>query len=207
MNKKIQKIISIIIVAMMIGIVVYLFFINNDHINKQTTKKVTIVNEIKNYNYKLDDNKPQSYKKLFEELKVVLAKEQPNDNDYASVISKMFIVDFYTLSNKITKYDVGGTIFIHPSIVDNFIKNATDTVYKYIDSNIYGDRNQELPEVKSIEVLGVKTITAKYLTNKIDNNAIEVNLKWTYKMDLGYETTAKVILIHEDKKLFIVEMD
>ena len=59
----------------------------------------------------------------------------------------MFVTDFYTLSTKVTNQDVGGLEFIYSKNKDNFKLKASDTLYKYIESNVYGDRKQKLPEV------------------------------------------------------------
>ena len=47
----------------------------------------------------------------------------------------------------------------------------------------------------------------KETLTKQDINAYEVTLTWEYNKDLGYETTTKIILVHENNKLSIVEMN
>ena len=126
---------------------------------------------------------------------------------FVFIISKLFILDFYTLADKITKNDIGGTMFVHTTCKDNFILKAKDTIYKYIENNIYGDRTQKLPTVMTLEVTNVISKPFTYLTNKKDNNAYEVTLVWTYDEDMGYQTETKIILVHEGKKLSIVQMD
>ena len=38
-------------------------------------------------------------------------------------------------------------------------------------------------------------------------DAYKITITWDYKEDFGYENNAKMIIIKENKKLYIVEMD
>ena len=64
----------------------------------------------------------------------------------------MFIVDFYSLSDKTAKTDVGGVDIVYPDILNNFLENAEDTFYKYVESNVYNNRKQSLPTVNTVTV-------------------------------------------------------
>ncbi len=206
MNKKV-KILILPLLAIIVGIAIYMIFLSKESNRKEPKiEEPKIINEIIGFDYKLDENKSKYYKDLFVELKEVLSKEEINKENYARLISKLFIIDFYTLADKITRNDIGGTMFIHSSIKDNFILKAKDTIYKYVENNIYGDRQQKLPRVVSVEILDVKQKSFTYL-NKKDPKAYEITLSWTYEEDLGYETNAKIILVNEENKLFIVQMD
>ena len=46
----------------------------------------------------------------------------------------MFVYDFFSLEDKAAKTDVGGVEFVHPSAIANFLLNAEDTYYKYVES-------------------------------------------------------------------------
>jgi len=132
-----------------------------------------------------------------------LNKEEIDYEKYAELISKLYIADFYNLENKITKNDVGGLQFIHSLAQENFLLKAKDTLYKNIQSNIYGDRNQELPVVKDISLDSIKEGSFKINDEELDSYI--VTLKWTYEKDLDYDNSKEIILVKEDKKLSIVE--
>jgi hypothetical protein len=117
----------------------------------------------------------------------------------------MFIIDFYTLDNKLTNLNIGGVDFVHSSIVSNFKEKAKDTMYKYVESNVYGDRKQELPVVSSVNVDDITQKSFKYGKN-IDSKAYYVKVSWSYKKDLGYETSKTLVFGHEDKKLALLQM-
>ena len=107
----------------------------------------------------------------------------------------MLVLDFYNLDNKMSKNDIGGTQFIMDNYRSNFILEASETVYKYIEHNVYGNRKQELPKVKEVSVESVNTNTYKY-NNITDDKAYIIKVKVSYEKDLGYPTSVVVKLLH-----------
>lgn len=173
---------------------------------KEKVEVAKVVNEISEYGYQLKDNKSEAYKKLFQELKEVLESDPVDEEAYAKLISQMFIMDFYTLNDKVAKTDVGGADFVHSEEREDFIEQAMDTVYKYVESNLYGERKQELSTVNEVTVDQIEIVEFEYL-DQTDANAYQVSVSWDYTKDLGYETEATLIVVHEENKLSIVEMD
>lgn len=219
-NKKVKifKILFVILLIFLVAFLIYYsFFKNNDK------EEVKVVKKIDSYGYNLNDNETELYNKYFEELDKILSNADVNYEEYAKTISKLFIIDFYTLNNKLSKNDIGGTDFIKESMRDNFIEQARSTFYKYLqvkDKN----RNQSLPEVSKINNVEVEntvftiidknvsttTIKSKTRTTKqkgVDVPAYKVTISWDYKEDLGYQTDAVLTIIKEDKKLYIVQME
>jgi len=201
--KKSTKIVIIVaLVAILFGLGIY-YIINNFTARKPINTKVKVIDRIKEFNYELEENETTLYKKYFKELASVLQEDKIDYEEYAELVSKLYVADFYNLENKITKNDVGGTQFIHSSAVDNFLVKAKDTMYKNIESNVYGDRKQELPVVSEIDVDEVDEI--KFKLNNETADAYKVTLSWEYQKDLGYDSEKEIILVKEDKKLSIVE--
>ena len=201
--KKSTKIALVVaLVAILFGLGIY-YIINNFTARKPINTKVKVIDKIKEFNYELEENETKLYKKYFKELTSVLQKEEIDYEEYAELVSKLYVADFYNLENKITKNDVGGIQFIHSSAVDNFLVKAKDTMYKNIESNVYGDRKQELPVVSEIDVDEVDEI--KFKLNNETADAYKVTLSWEYQKDLGYDSEKEIILVKEDKKLSIVE--
>ena len=169
-------------------------------------KKVVTIDSIPAYGYKLKDNKPEKYKKMFKQLKEILDEKPVDKEKYAKKITEMFIFDFYSLKDKSLKTDVGGVDFIHPDILTNYLENAENTYYKYVESNLYGKRKQDLPTVDKVTINKIEKTEYKY-NNEVDSEAYKVNVKWTYtssKYD-DYQDEADLIIVHKDKKLYIVE--
>lgn len=212
--KKILKYILIIIILVLLvvgGLFVYKkFFNSNETDNKPVVEEAKKLDSIEGFSYVLYDNSTELYKSLYYELKDVLEATEIDYQKYAELVSKMFVSDFYNLNTKITNQDVGGLDFVYSGIRDNFKTKASDTLYKYIESNVYGDREQKLPEV--IEIVSCEaTVSAyKFSDDDIsisDENGFLVKLTWKYKEDLGYQTSATIRLVHEDKVLSIVSID
>ena len=115
----------------------------------------------------------------------------------------MFIIDLYTLNNKVTKYDVGGTEFLMTSNVENFKLKALDTLYKYITDNTNNTRIQKLPEVSSTEISSITPIKFEYNSDTYD--AYEIKIAWTYTQKNNYDKDAILIVAKIKDKLYIVE--
>ena len=155
------------------------------------------------YGYTLDDLDTEVYKNYFNELKTILNEEEINEEEYAKIIVKLFVTDFYTLDNKISSSDIGGTEYIHPDMIDNFKMNAGDTIYNHVKTNINGDRDQKLPSVKSVEINSIEEETYTY--NENDYDGYKVSATWDYNENLGYEKEGIFYIIKVDNKLYIVE--
>lgn len=195
--KKIQKIILIVIAILVVITAIYavLVFIPNKNKERVIQSEETI-----KFDYVKNKRDTRIYKTTFNELKNVLNSDNIDYDKYAEYISKLFIMDFYTLNNKNSKNDVGGVQYIMPSMKENFILNASDTIYKYIKIN---DNKKELPVVKNVELDSIKKST--YTHDKTEYTSYEVSLNFTYEKDLGYETSAILVLVRDNEKLYIVE--
>ena len=143
---------------------------------------------------------------LFEKLKVALDKEEVDEELYATLLSQLFVTDFYTLSNKLSSSDVGGLDFVLAENKDNFAAKAKDTMYKSVKTNLYGDRDQELPTVTKVSVDNIITNNYTY-GDKKDAEAYSVKCSVTYDKDLGYPSTVKLTLVHTDKKLEVAKVN
>lgn len=208
-KKKMKKKPKILIIILVIILVIVGFILipkkNND---EEKVEKVKVVAKIEDYGYNLKEDKSKAYKKLFKELQKELSKEKVDEKEYAKIITKMFIVDFYSLNDRKAKTDIGGVDFVHESALENFVLNAEDTFYKYVESNIYGGRKQDLPTVDKIKINEVKNEEYSYL-EEIDENAFIVDADWTYKDESkanGYQTKGIFTFVHVGKKLCLVEI-
>ena len=191
----------VILICLVIGLVIYMK--HNEKQDNPTDKKV--VDKIPEYGYVLESNKSKLYQDLFKKLVDVLKEKEVDEEEYARLISQMAVADFYNLDNKTSKNDIGGTQFIREKNVDNFVLEASETVYKYVEQNLDGTRKQELPIVTNVEASNVKQEKYKY-KDISDDKAYIVTIKPEYKKDLGYPKQVVVKLLHNDKKLEIYYM-
>lgn len=185
--------ISLIILVLIIG---FLFLFKKPK-EKEPVDTVKIIDNINDY--KLKENSSSYYKSLFEELKKVISNEKTNDEEYAKIISKLFITDLFTLNNKINQSDVGGVQFVYKDYEDDFINLVQDTLYSHLENNIYGDRKQKLPIVQEVIVNSVTDVEFEYNDNLYNGYLVQVTIN--YKEDMGYLKEAELTLIKNDKLL------
>lgn len=211
-NRKIKKdnIFILILVIVLVALIISLVFMAKGILKKEkgTVQETQIVDKMDDYGYYLTDHNTKYYNELYDELKQVLSENPIDEEKYAKLIAQLFTVDFYDLDSKLSKSDVGGTQFIAEDYKDVFIKTANDIdgIYYYVKSDLYGDRKQELPVVVNAEVVSLKNTSFKY--DKInDDKAYIVDINLTYEKDLGYQKSVSLTIVHNDKKLEIVEVN
>ena len=205
LKKKAKRV--IVILLLIIVILLVILVVGDKLGGKEKVKEVKIVNEIDKYGYNLKDTKTKKYHKMFEELKKILSEKEVNEEEYVKKISEMFIYDFYSLNDKTAKTDIGGVDFVYSGALQNFLLNAEDTYYKYVESNIYGNRNQSLPTVKDIEITKVSQEIFAY-NDKTDEKAYIVEATWDYTDPefSKYQKSAVLVFIHDGEKLCLVEL-
>ena len=198
-----------------------------------TKKKITVkvLDSIEEYGYSIKDRDSELFKKEYEELKKILNEKEIDEKKYSEQVAKMFIIDLYTINSKVNKYDVGGRDYFYNTKVDMYDSKVMDTLYSNVQDDTYGDRKQELPIVKSIElkdtsedsyvfidnvivddVTGVKSCVEGYTISKNDNTkcvkevdkVYVINLEWDYDKDMGYDNKGSVVVAKEDGKRWSV---
>lgn len=204
LKKKPKRILIGILVVVAVAAIAYVAI---NTFGGKEVKEAKVLKTIKKYGYTLKDNKTKRYQEMFAELDKILKKDPVDEEEYAKQITKMFIYDFYSQEDKSAKTDVGGTDFIYQANLENFLENAEDTYYKYVESNIYGDRKQDLPVVDEITIDSVEQTEFAY-GETADENAYEVKVSWTYTDDnfSDYQSEATLTFIHEGIKLSLAEL-
>ena len=79
-------------------------------------------------------------------------------------------------------------------------------MYKYVESNLYGERKQELPVVTNVEVTDLRSASYDYL-DSTDEHAYFIDVEITYEKDLGHHTSYILTLVHRENKLEIVKLE
>lgn len=200
-NKKKIMIIMIVIVIILVGA----FAVKSVFFKEKAAPAAKVVDKLDKYGYELEEDATKYYKELFQKLKKTLSSDTVDEEEYAKLVSQLFLADYFNLDNKISKNDVGGVQYIYKPYQDSFMKKSMDEVYRYIESDIYKNRKQELPVVSKVEVTNIETINYDYL-DKTDENAYTVDLSISYEKDMGYQTKATLVLVHNENRLEIVKM-
>ena len=189
-------VIGVLLVVLIIIGVVSLFFTNEE---QQPANVSRIISNINDYGYTLDDRDTLYMQETFKELESILEQSEIDYEAYASVLAKLFVIDFYTLDNKINKYDIGSLEYILSSEVDMFRQKAIDTIYRDILDNTYLDRVQDLPEITNVNILNVEETT--YNLNEEEVWAIKVEMNYEYQEELGYDTEGTIYFVRNANKL------
>lgn len=198
--KKNKKVLALLI---LIGVILFgylIFRVRNDFFKKQDK---TVVDSIGLYGYTLEKTDTKLYENNFKELSKILNEKTIDYEKYAEYLSKLFIVDTFTLNNKLASTDIGGIEFLHPDLKENFKENMGYNMYKNIEVNLDGKREQELPIVKDVTVDTIKEEKVKYNDKEYDGYIIKANIE--YEKDLGYQTEIELTLIKDDKILYIIK--
>ena len=197
--------IFVIIVILIIAAITFFIFLDSKKDDAETIK-VEDVDTIEGYDYTLKSNSTKYFKDLFKQLKECLEADEIDEDEYAELVSKMFIDDFFNLDNKISKNDVGGVQFVYEGFRDDFIKLVSTSIYKNVESNLYDDREQNLPVVTNVSIEKGDNTTFTY-GDQTDDNAYVMNFEIEYDEDLDYQTSGTLTLIHNDKKLEVAAME
>ncbi|MBQ8131381.1 MAG: hypothetical protein IJ193_02700 [Bacilli bacterium] len=200
---KITLTLILIVLFVLLGYLIYKNFFTGN-----TVEEVKVIDTIKDYGYELKDNKNETYKKMFYELEDILKEKEVDEEAYAKKIAEMFIYDFYSLEDKTAKTDIGGVDFVHPNILQNFTENAQSTYYKYVESNVYGNRKQSLPMVDKVTISNVQQGLYVVGDTDKDEEAFELKVTWTYTSNSfsDYQNQATLDFVHDGKKLQLVEL-
>lgn len=201
LKKGVKRFLIVLLIILLLAVILWFVFGRGE--KKQEVQTATVVETLDDYGYSLRSDATSLQKSLFEELKQVLNAEPINEEEYAKIVARSFLADFYTLDNKVTNNDVGGAQYFYSAVRDNFILNAQDTIYKHIESDLYGDREQELPVVTAVDVVSVNQTSYSY-GDTTDDTAYQVEVTITYQTDLGYDTNRTITVMHEENRLAIV---
>ncbi len=193
-------IVILLVITLLIGVTKVLFKKDN---KIKIMNSTNVILNIEDFGYSLDDRDTEYMKEEFETLKKVLSADEIDYKEYASCLAKLFVIDFYTLNNKINKYDVGGLEYILSSKKEEFLNKAMDTIYKDIIDNTYQDRVQKLPEIKEVTVDDV--LEEEITLNGENVNAYKVEMSYEYVVDLGYDQKGVLYLTLDNGKLVIVK--
>ncbi len=203
-KRKKKKLIMLIILLLIIiggGTGAYFYFQKEEP--QPEPKKIEVLDKIIGFEYSLEDRDTAVYKETFLELKKTLESDTFEDKTYAELLAKLFVIDLYTIDNKISKYDVGSQDFIYPEEKEKFTSKVMDTMYKLVEDNTTGTRRGELPIVKEVEVTKTEETTYKKGTTNLKGYQIDVFI--SYEKDLGYDKKITLTLVKEENKIYVVQ--
>ena len=207
-NSKKKLLLCFILVLLIVGG----YFGYNKIFKKSEPTAPKVVDEIKDFNYVVNEHDSKLFKSTFKELKEVLSKKEVDNKKYAETISKLFIIDFFNLENKSSKNDIGGVQFVYTSYKSDFIDYARDGIYKQVKNSIDSKNNTDLPKVTSVKITSTDTVVPSSIfehpdfANETEATAYEIKLEWTYNNGNGFQDSAVVTVVKDGDKLSIAKM-
>lgn len=207
-KSKVKVIVTLIVILVLIaGATCSIIFIPsvNDFVTglfkkdkKGEVVEVKVLDSLDDYGYSLSDKDTLYFKKEYNVLKDILNKDDFTDEEYATQVAKVFVIDLYTIDTKVNKLDIGGSEYYYLDKVSMYEKKVMDTLYSHLLDNTYGDRKQELPVVKEAKVLSTEAM--KYKMGDKEKDAFLVKLEWSFEENMGYDTKGSVVLVEEEPK-------
>ncbi len=171
--------------------------------NFKKKKFTVVVDNINDYGYSLDKRDTKLMKDKFNELKKILKTKDVDYQKYSELISELYVIDLYTIDNKVNKYDVPCLEYIYADQVEKFKSMIKMEFYSKIEDNSDKNRTQKLPVVSSVEVTNIEEGT--YDINGENKNGYIVTLVWDYEEDLGYDKKAQITTVIDNNKVYVVK--
>ena len=194
-NKK-KFIIAFIVVLILVCGLLGWKLLSRDSGRKQAYE-IKELDNLKEFGYTLTDSDSDLFKTEFKELKSIVNADEIDEEKYTTQVAKMFVIDLYTMSTKVNKYDIGGIEYFYFDKKDMYEQKVMDTLYSALQDNTYGDRKQELPEVSGVEVLS--NIEGKFKIGTKESKSRIITLNISYVKDLGYDKEATITLCKENE--------
>ena len=115
-----------------------------------------IADSIDEYDYHLRANPTELQVTLFEQLAEALYAEEVDEEEIAALIVENFVADFYTWTNKINQYDIGGMYYVYADQNVNIYDQARDTFYLNMDNAIQEYGSEGLIEVAEVSATATR---------------------------------------------------
>ena len=200
-SKRRILIVSLVLVLLaIIGVVVAIFMFTKEE--PKTMVEIKELDNLGDYGYKLTDRDSDYFKSEFEILKGIVNSKEVDEEKYVTQVARMFIIDLYTMSTKVNKYDIGGIEYYHNTKKDMHEQKTMDTLYSTLLDDTYGDREQVLPEIKNVETVSIEK--TKYMLGETEVDGYLVKLKMTYVSEMGYDKEGSLVVCKENGKRWSV---
>lgn len=165
-------------------IVVTLFAFNLNSLIGNSGETVVYQNDY----YKLTGNPTAYQKDLFKKLTSELKKDPKDDFKIVELVIQNFVSDYYTWSNKLGTFDVGGKTFVFATEFTNF--NATARRYLYAPMSVYHANGVEQKDMPEVEAVNVNSVNYAYDFDYQGQTytSFYVEASWTYKANEVVDT-------------------
>lgn len=147
--------------------------------NEDTSKEEEKIEITENAVYLVPEDPTAYMKTAYDEVSNSL--KDADEEEEAQALAKLFVADFFTLSNKESDTDVGGLNYIPSAAYEDMEQYARFYFYNNYSMIVSQLGEEQLPCVKDVTVNNVQSSTITYDGQSYDGYLIEV--------DIAYEDT------------------
>ncbi len=151
---------------------------------------IETVNEFHNDFYTIGNNSTQINKDSFRELNNAITAQDPAK--ISEALTKCFVTEYYTWTNKDGNYDIGGMQYIYTPMSANFAEYSLWNFYEDMDLYItqYGrDRLIEVTSVTAEPAVSAAYEIAGEDGNPVSLEAYTVKANWEYGTETSMDTS------------------
>lgn len=213
-NKKSSNktIILSVLVVSILTILVFSFNMVSIYFKKSTVKGKTLEidknSSISNSQYVIGNNPTSLLRENFKELTASLKENDPLK--ITEYVTKCFVIDYFTWTNKDGNYEVGGLQYIYGPKFTSFSEESRYGFYSDLDLFIKEYGRENLLEVESFAD-ATASVSNKYTVNGKEYDAYYIELEWKYKksskIDVDeFQHVGYFTVINNDGRYEIVSM-
>ena len=93
-KKSVKRTLLIILIVLVVALLIFLGYkIYDNFLGGGSTIQPEVVNTIDGYGYTLENDAPDGYVTLFNELKTLLEQDEVNEEEYAKLVARMLVYD------------------------------------------------------------------------------------------------------------------
>lgn len=166
--------------------------------NASGTNTTVYKDSIDSMDYHLRDNATNLQEDLFKDLQDAV-KDGTDNANIALLVCKNYVADFYTWTNKVATYDVGGMYYVYSPQRTTIYQQSRNTYYKYLTYYIDTFGQNNLLEVESFndDECSVSS-SGTYDIGKKSYESYFVTIDWNYKNLETFNGISKPTIDGED---------
>ena len=146
------------------------------------------VNEFHNDFYTIGNNSTQINKDSFRELNSAITAQDPAK--ISEALTKCFVTEYYTWTNKDGNYDIGGMQYIYTDRRADFEKYSRYGFYADMDLYLKQYDRSELCQVKWVSVASTEQTDPFVLADGTSMDCYVVQASWDYEENTVMDTSA-----------------
>ena len=188
-KRKLKKRALFIIISIIICILLYILIFHSSVVISIIKKTETTCK----FDYTLEKRDTDLMKENFKELDNVLCDDQIDYKKYADFLSKLFIIDLYTIDNKKNMYDVGSLEYVYDKdysnvIIEQLLYYSNGTIMNGLNSTILKNVSIAIPDInEQLQIVNYLKKKTQEIDNLIDSKSKIIEELEQYKKSLIYE--------------------